>query len=186
MSHAAARRLFTAIDLPRDVCRRLSGLPGRPPRGVRPVNPGQIHLTLHFLGNVEDERRAALGDALGKVRPAKFTIAIRGTGVFPPTGRPTILWAGIADAAPLAALHEALANAIAACGLAVEQRPYVPHVTLARLTPAAPRDWTTRFLHDTADLTIAAVPVHHFRLYWSHTRDGLTVHTPETTFPLQD
>lgn len=186
MSQPAHRRLFTAIDLPRNVCWRLARLPGRPPHGVRPVSPGTIHLTLHFLGDVADDRRAALGEALRRVQLAKFTITIRGTGVFPPSGRPAILWAGVTATSPLTELHEALGVAIAACGLAVEHRPYVPHVTLARLSPATPREWTMRFLHETADLMIATVPVNHFRLYWSRKLDGLTTHSPEATYPLCD
>ena len=177
------RRLFVAIDLPKPVCWRLGQLLPQPPRGVRPASPGQLHLTLHFLGDVADETHAALTGALTRVELEPFTIAIRGTGVFPPRGRPTVLWAGVAESASLAALHAAVGAALESCGLEIERRPYVPHVTLARLTPAVPRAWASRFLADTVGLSIDAIPIDRFILYRSRKRDGATEHAVEATFP---
>lgn len=178
------RRLFIAIDLPKPVCWELSRLVAEPPRGVRPVRPAHLHLTLHFLGDVEEERLTALREALAKVRHEPFMIAIRGTGVFPPRGRPGVLWVGVAESAPLAKLYAGIGTAIEACGLEVERRPYVPHVTLARLTPAVPRAWTSRLLGDTASLGIDDLPVERFHLYESRKLDGATEHSITATFPL--
>ncbi len=178
------RRLFIAIDLPKQVCWQLGTLVADPPQGVRPVRPAQLHLTLHFLGNVEDDVQSTLEQRLAGVQQAAFTIAIRGTGVFPPRGRPAVLWAGLAESAPLANLHAATAGAIESCGLAIEHREYVPHVTLARLTPAAPRGWTPRTLAATADLAIEGIPVDRFQLYESRKLDGATEHVVAATFPL--
>lgn len=179
------RRLFIAIDLPKQVCWQLGQLLAEePPRAVRPVRPAQLHLTLHFLGEVEDEAHAVLPKALARVTHDAFPIAIRGTGVFPSHGRPTVLWAGVAESQPLAELHTGVAAAIESCGLDVERRPYVPHVTLARLMPAVPRAWTARFLADTAGLTIGAIPVDRFHLYHSHKLDGATEHSIEASFLL--
>jgi 2'-5' RNA ligase len=147
------------------------------------VREGQLHLTLHFLGDVEDDARAALQETLGGVRPEPFTIAIRGTGVFPPRGRPTVLWAGVTESRPLADLRAAIAVAIESCGIAVERRPFVPHVTLARLTPAVPRAWAAGFLGATSDLAIDGIPVERFHLYHSRKLDGATEHSIEATFP---
>lgn len=178
------RRLFIAIDMPRPVCWRLGQVLVQPPRGVRPVLPLQLHLTLHFLGDVEDEAYAALPQAIAGVTHDAFQIAIRGTGVFPPRGRPTVLWAGLAESAPLATLQSAVGTAIESCGLTIEHRPYVPHVTLARLTPAVPRAWTARFLADTAGFAIDAIPVEQFHLYRSRRLDGATEHSIEASFSL--
>ena len=177
------RRLFIAIDLPKPVCWQLGRFVADAPRGVRPVRPAQLHLTLHFLGAVDDDACAALPGALAAVRQPPFTIALRGTGVFPPRGRPTVLWAGVADSHPLVELHAATAKAVESCGLAVEHRPYVPHVTLARLTPAVPRTWTAGFLDATSGLAIDAIPVDRFHLYQSRKLDGATEHVIEATFP---
>jgi 2'-5' RNA ligase len=177
------RRLFIAIDLPKQVGWNLARRLEQPPRGVRPVRPGQMHLTLHFLGDVADEARAVLPAALARVTFEPFTIAIRGTGMFPPRGRPTVLWAGVTDSVPLAALHGGIGVALESCGLAIERRPYVPHVTLARLTPAVSRVWTGRLLGESAGLHVDAIPVDRFTLYRSDRRDGATEHTAEARFP---
>lgn len=174
-------RLFIAIDLPKPVCRQLGQCLVQPPRGVRPVTPAQMHLTLHFLGDVEDEARRALHDALPGIRQPPFAIAIRGTGVFPPRGRPSVLWAGVSESAALRQLHAAIGLTLTSGGLQVEGRPYVPHITLARLTPAVPRAWTTRFLDATARLAIDDIPVDRFSLYRSTKLDGATEHSVEVT-----
>ena len=113
-----------------------------------------------------------------------FSIAIQGTGVFPPRGRPSVLWAGVADSDALVALHAAIGTAVVACGLEIERRPYVPHVTLARFTPAVPRAWTAGFLSETARLGIDAITVDRFHLYCSRKLDGATEHSIEATFLL--
>lgn len=176
--------MFIAIDLPKPVGWELCRLVADPPRGVRPVRPAQVHLTLHFLGEVDDEGQASLCKSLAQVRYEPFLIAIRGTGVFPPRGRPTVLWAGVAESARLAELHAAIGTAIESCGLEVERRTYVPHITLARLTPAVPRAWAARVLHETAGLEVDGLVVDRFHLYESRRLDGATEHSVMATYPL--
>lgn len=183
-SPISRRRLFIAIEIPKPVCWRLSRLVVAPPRGVRPVGPAQMHLTLHFLGDVEDDGRASLIESLGRVGGEPFTLGIRGVGVFPVGGRPSVLWAGVAASEPLTALHAAIGAAIAACGLDVEARPYLPHVTLARLTPAVPKAWVAELLVTSAGLTIDELPVDRFHLYESRRLDGTTEHAVRATFQL--
>ena len=60
----------------------------------------------------------------------------------------------------------------------------MPHVTLARFTPAVPRAWTARFLSETSRLAIEDIPVDRFHLYRSRKLDGATEHSIEATFPL--
>ena len=178
------RRLFVAIDLPKPVCWRLAQLVADPPRGVRPVRPVQLHLTLHFLGDVADDACMPLHNALALIRCEPFRLSIRGAGVFPPRGRPSVLWAGVDESEPLVALHAAISAAVVSCGLEIERRPYVPHITLARFTPAVPRAWTARFLNGTSGLAIDDISVERFHLYRSSKLDGATEHSIEATYPL--
>lgn len=180
----AARRLFVAIDLPKTVCFELARLVAEQPRGVRPVPAAQLHLTLHFLGDVDDTVRGTVRDRLGRVRRQPFAIAVRGGGVFPPRGRPSVLWAGVAASTALGDLHAAVGSEIENSGLAVESRPYVPHVTLARLLPGAPRSWLENVLEQMRGLAIEGIPVERFQLYRSRRIDGRTEHSVEATFPL--
>lgn len=181
---SAGCRLFVAIDLPETVAWRLGRLLVGAPRGVRPVRTSQIHLTLHFLGDVEAACRPELRAALARVRHAPFTITISGSGVFPQRGRPSVLWAGVAESAALHGVHAAVGDAIASCGLAVEHRSYVPHVTLARLTPAVPMAWVRGLLAATRALVIDDLPVDRFGLYESRRLDGVTQHARADTFAL--
>lgn len=178
------RRLFVAIDLPKPVCFKLARLLAEPPRGVRPVPAAQFHVTLHFLGHVDDAARGLVTERLARIRHDPFTLVVRGTGVFPPRGRPSVLWAGVAPSMALAGLHAAVGREIEALGLAVESRPYVPHVTLARLLPGAPRGWLEDVLEQTRGLAIEGIPVERFHLYRSRRIDDRTEHSVEAAFLL--
>ncbi len=178
------RRLFIAIDLPGDVRHTLGRLLVDAPRGVRPAPVGQIHLTLHFLGDVADDRRGPLVAALHRLQADAFQIAIQGSGTFPPRGRPAVLWAGVAESLPLQVVQASIGATLERCGLTIDHRPYVPHVTLARLTPAVPRRWVATFLEATRSLAMNDIPVDRFHLYASIRRDGRTEHTIEETFRL--
>lgn len=179
------QRLFIAIDLPGTVRHALARLVADAPHGVRPVPCGQLHLTLHFLGDVEDELRGRVSESLRQLRQGQFTISMQGSGVFPGRGRPTVLWAGVAPSAPLIDLHAAIARTLEACGQPIEQRDYVPHVTLARLTGGVPRMWLADVLRRAGDVARFDVAVDQFHLYASLRRDGITEHVPLATFPLE-
>lgn len=180
------QRLFIAIDLPGTVRHALARLVADAPRGARPVPSGQIHLTLHFLGDVADDVRERLMAALRRVQHPAFAITIQGSGLFPHRGRPAVLWAGVAASSLLTDLHVAIGHAVESCGCSIERRDYVPHVTLARLSGGVSRAWIADILRHTGDTICVAVPVDRFHLYSSVRRDGCTEHSIEMTFPLVD
>lgn len=111
-------------------------------RRLRWVAPASYHVTLKFLGWTRPEVGFALRDALGAALAGQraFELETRGLGGFPALERARVLWAGVdpAGAARLTALAERVERAAEALGFAREQRPYHPHVTLARL--AGPSD----------------------------------------------
>lgn len=179
-----AHRLFIAIDLPEAVRRRLAGLVADAPRGVRPVRPEQIHLTLHFLGDIDDEGLATVTTALGGLRHRAFAIDLTGAGVFPPQGRPTVLWAGVAATDDLLGLHRDVTAILASSGMQPDPRPWAPHVTLARLGPLVPRAWTTAFLDGARHLGEQSMPVTAVRLYESSRTPTGTSHVPVVTIRL--
>jgi 2'-5' RNA ligase len=102
------------------------------PAGARPTPPERVHLTLHFLGQVERERIAALGRALNlavprfELRLHRAAVWLNGVAVLEPAeGRNDVPTA-------LLALHARLGEALQGIGLPLETRPFRPHVTLAR------------------------------------------------------
>ena len=99
-----------------------------------------LHLTLRFLGDVAPDAVPTLGAALhaAAARSAPVHLRLSGAGVFPPRGRPRVLWVGVEPAPTLAALHGVVEDACAAVGLGRAGRPFRPHLTVARPRPGAP------------------------------------------------
>src|SRR5262249_38082104 len=134
-------RLFIAADLP-DTARealgaeqkRFAAALGSSRSALKWVTFEHAHLTLVFLGNVEDARVPAVIDAVAvDVDAPPFDVAFEGAGVFPPHGAPRVLWIGVgAGARELCDLQHVVAARIAAFGLPIEDRAYHPHLTLAR------------------------------------------------------
>jgi len=98
----------------------------------------RLHLTLAFIGNVEERRLPAIQHALQPpYSTPRFDIHLRGLGVFPERGRPRVVWAGIdAGRESLAAVEEQVAGRLAHAGIDREEREYNPHLTLARVREA--------------------------------------------------
>lgn len=178
------QRLFIAIDLPADIRQRLRHLLPDPRDGVKPVRPEHLHLTLHFLGEVEDGQAAWLAAALDEISQPAFTIALAVGGCFPSARRPAVLWIGIEPSAPLQALHAAVARVLAEGGFVIESRPFTPHITLARVSRRLPSGWLDEFLETVRSLSGREVPVAAFTLFASERTSDGAMHTPLRTYPL--
>lgn len=102
---------------------------------VKWVDPAQLHLTLVFLGwtdpPLQSRIEAVIQRAAAGIPP--FTLKVNGMGVFPKLRSPKVIWAGVAEEEPLMTLQQALAEEIGAAGIALERRPYRPHLTLGRV-----------------------------------------------------
>lgn len=131
-------RTFIAFDLPDDVKRIVATLqdPLRSVRGVKLTRPEQCHLTLKFLGEIDASACADCCAALRKVRQSPLRLSLTGLGAFPDAQHPRVLWLGVSDTAALADLAGAVDRATAAVAL---DRPFAPHITLARLVRGGAR-----------------------------------------------
>jgi 2'-5' RNA ligase len=129
-------RLFVALEIPSEVRENLAAMVGtlraisKEPRWVRPEN---LHVTLKFLGEVRETRLDAVRTALAQIRSDRpLTLEFRGLGFFPNEKHPRVFWAGIEASANLMKLAGDIDGAMEKLGIQREQRPFSPHLTLAR------------------------------------------------------
>ncbi len=99
----------------------------------------RLHITIRFIGEVDDARATAIRAALElPIEVEPFELMLAGTGAFPKSGPPRVLWAGIeAGRAELIEAERNVTSRLAPAGIAGEDRPYDPHRTLARVRDAA-------------------------------------------------
>jgi RNA 2',3'-cyclic 3'-phosphodiesterase len=101
--------------------------------GIRWVAPANYHLTLKFLGNIDESQIETVGHALANaLHPfQRFTINAKGLGVFPSVKRPRVLWVGLVGS-PLTTLAVAVEAALAPLGFPREEKAFTPHLTIGR------------------------------------------------------
>lgn len=177
-------RLFIAIELPDEVKRGLVA-PRRGIPGVRWVPQEQIHLTLLFLGEVGEEQVAPLCRALAEVSGAPFTLTLSGTGCFPNNRRPRVFWVGLDPQPALDRLAEGVKRAAESCGITTEERPFTPHITLARIRPPAPFDTGGRLAQWVPE-GLPPISVREFVLFQSILEAHGALHRPVRAFPLPE
>lgn len=175
-------RLFVGIDLPAAVRERLARACCDVP-GARWVDPGQMHLTVRFVGEVDELVFRDIDEQLAALRCAPFTLEVRGVGHFPPRGIPRTLWAGVGRAEGLLALHRRVEAAVVRAGVAPEGRRFAPHVTLARLD-GTPQRAVGSFLAMNGLLRCDPFVVEEFQLVSSALGRKQAVHRREASYPL--
>jgi 2'-5' RNA ligase len=134
-------RVFCAAELPEHVRARMHRHIQRLREDVPDVAASwsrveNVHLTLKFFGNVEVNRVQAISEAAARTVKefSAFQIEIGKTGVFPRPSRAQVLWIGVSDpSGKLSALQQRFEEECAAEGFAREDRPYRPHLTIARI-----------------------------------------------------
>ena len=99
--------------------------------------PEQQHLTLRFIGELDNGRLEEVAEALALVEGWPFELGLEGLGHFPPRGEPQVLWVGVTKSPELARLKRRIDRVLATVGLPPESRKFAPHVTLARVRGAA-------------------------------------------------
>src|SRR6186713_1702093 len=141
-------RLFIAVELDervRSEAGRVVDMLRRRAASLAPrarltwVTADRMHLTLRFIGAADEARLAELHRALEPpVETPPFTLSVEGTGAFPSKGPPRVLWAGLQEGRDhLLVLERELTARLSAIGIPPEDRPYSPHLTLARVREPA-------------------------------------------------
>jgi len=175
-------RLFIAIELPTGLKNELDRLRTDIP-GARWVPTEQLHLTLAFLGEVAEDTAGRLTTQLAEIRAASFTLSFSGIGCFPDRQRPRVVWIGVKPEPNLLKLAAAVQQSALSSGISLEERPFSPHLTLARLKlPAAAE--LRAFIDRQSRITLKPFSVREFTLFQSRLTQQGAVHTPIRDFPL--
>ncbi|HVF70767.1 MAG TPA: RNA 2',3'-cyclic phosphodiesterase [Chthoniobacterales bacterium] len=179
-----AKRLFISIELPESVAERLSGFDPKL-RGVRWLEPRQMHLTLAFLGSVNADVQETLSQKLLAISWKSFFLPLIGLGTFPSKGWPNIIWIGVGTGHPhLFQLHKRVQEALLAVGLEPDLRSFHPHVTLARCREVSPQA-IRPFLKANAEFEAGLIHVESFYLNSSQLAAAGSVYTRELTIAAQ-
>lgn len=184
-------RLFTGLDLPGEVETQLDRLLKelRPKAHINWSPVANLHITTKFIGEWPEAQLPELISALRTVpKPsAPMRIVIRGAGWFPNPHQPRVLFAGI-EIQPEGSLHELARATDAACaaiGVEPEQKPYKPHLTLARIKGGQDIAEVRRAIAQRPSLEFggAFTPASYF-LYLSSPGPRGSVYTKLSEFPL--
>jgi RNA 2',3'-cyclic 3'-phosphodiesterase len=174
-------RLFTGLEIPKAVGESLSLLRGGLP-GARWIDPENYHVTLRFIGDVDDDIAQEVAWLLGKVRRKDFELRLDGLQSF--GGRkPRAVIAAVAPSQSvmeLQAEHERLLRRV---GLDPEARKYTPHVTLARLRDTSSFE-VAEYLSARAAFRSPPFSVSRFVLFSSRASVGGGPYVAEAVYPL--
>ena len=183
-------RTFVAIDLPDAVRAAVAREQARlrtvcaVGKDIRWTRPEGLHLTLKFLGEVDAMRLreviAAL-DGLGKFDP--FEVGVGGFGFFPSARRPRVFWLGLEAPPALGELARKVEAAMEALGFAREDRPFQPHLTLARFDTPRPQTALEAALERSDTVAFGRFVVTDFFLFESKLRPGGAEYSRLARFP---
>ncbi|MEK6699325.1 MAG: RNA 2',3'-cyclic phosphodiesterase [Nitrospirota bacterium] len=176
-------RTFIAIEIPDEIKREMARAQEQLKRsGVEAgwTRPEGIHLTLKFLGEVEESRIPDIMAALtGAARnTGGFRIEIAGAGAFPNPKNARVVWLGISgDRDKLATLQAAVEEAMVGLGMEREDRAFTPHLTLGRIKDIRSRDPWLAALNEMKDIRLTGFEVDHISLMRSELKPSGAVYT---------
>lgn len=128
-------RLFIALDIPAEVRAHIAEYADR----VRSYAPEArwarvegLHVTLKFIGEVQDPKVAEIKNALKAVKAGQFDVQFENVGFFPSPRSPRVFWIGVEGGDALPGLAAAIDDELVKLDISREERAYHPHLTLAR------------------------------------------------------
>ncbi|MGD0342716.1 MAG: RNA 2',3'-cyclic phosphodiesterase [Bacteroidales bacterium] len=150
------------------------------------VDPVNIHLTLAFLGDIEEDRIKIAGLMLKKECSGfgEFTFMIKGAGLFKNLHDPRVIWIGIAEPEMLLSLNEKILTGLKDTGFRIEERPFKPHITIGRIKFLKNPEILKSFLGKYGEADIQQVDVREVILYESILRPAGPVYKSVGRFAL--
>jgi RNA 2',3'-cyclic 3'-phosphodiesterase len=136
---------------------------------IKWTNPDNIHITLAFLGDTEDEMIKNISLMLKRKceGSGEFRLIIKGSGVFKNPDDPRIIWSGIEPSENLLQLNAYIINGLKETGIRIESRPFKPHLTLGRIKSLKDKEILTTLISKYQNSKIQEVQVNEVILYES-------------------
>jgi 2'-5' RNA ligase len=157
-----------------------AGLPG-----ARWVDPDGMHITLRFIGEVDEVQAEEVHEALAKIEARAFDISLAGVGTFGTGKKVRAVWVGVAAPPDLGHLQSKVNAAVTrGAGLPPEGRKFTPHVTLARFNSRVDEARLHMFAAANNLFRVGPVRVDSFTLYLSEMGHGGSVYTPLADYDL--
>ena len=190
MRDNGAFRLFLAIAPPDGLNREIARLQGRLQRivtgNIRWVKPEGLHLTLKFFGDVSamevEQISAACGQAAAADAP--FTLSLRGLGTFPSAKRPRVVYLEMeGDTKRLTVFQAKLEKKLSEMSFPREERPFLPHLTLARIKTLSEPDSLLRELSASSAYEAGQFTASELCLFKSDLTPGGAIYTKLAAYP---
>jgi RNA 2',3'-cyclic 3'-phosphodiesterase len=183
-------RLFVALEIPPEVRENLAALL-KSLREVSPqtrwVRPKNLHVTLKFIGEVPAAKLSDIRGALAGVRSEQpVVLDFRGLGFFPNEKRPRVFWAGIEASSNLKTLAADIDGATEKLGIPREQRPFSPHLTLARFEPSRLPETLRSAIQENAGREFGSLRASQFHLIESKLKPSGAEYTTVESFPFAE
>lgn len=145
--------------------------------------PEQIHLTLRFIGEVDEALFRKIIANLAAVETEPLILKIRGIDQFPPRRLPRILWLGLEKNEQLVRLRNRIEATLIRSGLDPEDRKFAPHITIARFKKVSRQSFSA-FMAANELFELPAFTVREFHLYSSRISSSGAIHQLEASYPI--
>lgn len=176
-------RLFTGLSIPDHIIDTLSSIRGGL-SGARWITPENFHVTLRFLGDIDDATAHDVFLILSRIQRTIFPITIEGITVFG-GDRPRALVAKIVPSPALMELQAEHERLVRRLGLPAETRKFTPHITLARLRDTSPFE-LANFLGMISHVPRLTFEAESFEVFSSRASVGGGPYVIEASYPLRD
>ncbi len=183
-------RCFIAIDISDDVRRSISAIINNCSKysndSIRWISSENIHLTLKFLGEVNEDIIFKIKESLESVckKHGVFKINVKGVGVFPSPKYANVLWAGVEDSEQLKSLYTDIEDAMSKIGFEREKRRFSPHITFGRVKHRRQIDIVLKELYTFKDTIFGSIEVNEVLLMKSILRPSGAEYTVTARFRL--
>jgi 2'-5' RNA ligase len=186
-----AIRSFLAFELPRDIKHevfRISGEVKKSGLEAGWVRPGNIHLTVVFMGDVKEQDIPYIISAIDNItiKYEPFGISLGGMGLFPDIRRPRVLWLGLdGEIERLASFRDDLQKPLEVFGIEQEKRPFRPHLTLGRFRrPVKEKSLLIKMLDEHGDISGPVGKLDELILFKSNLKPTGAEYTKLNSWPL--